>query len=85
LKRVSWQELRKVCLLLGCIDSRTKGDHLIMTRPGLARPVVIKMDSDLGEDIIRGNMLTLGLNRRQFDQLLEQIRRKGKKKKGKKS
>ena len=85
MKRVSWQELRKVCLLLGCIDSRTKGDHLIMTRPGLARPVVIKMDPDLGEDIIRGNMLTLGLNRSQFDQLLEQVRRKGKKKKRKKS
>lgn len=80
MKRVSWQELRKICLLLGCIDSRTKGDHLVMTRSGLARPIVIKMDPDLGEDIIRSNRLTLGINRRQFEQLLEQVRGKGKNK-----
>jgi hypothetical protein len=48
-----------------------------MTRADLARPVVIKMDSDLGEDIIRSNMQTLGLNRTRFEELLEQVRRKG--------
>jgi hypothetical protein len=85
MKRVTWQELRKVCRLLGCADSRTKGDHLVMTRPGLARPIVIKMDPDMGEDIIRSNMLSLGINRRQFEQLLEQVRGKGKKKRKKKS
>jgi predicted RNA binding protein YcfA (HicA-like mRNA interferase family) len=66
LKRVTWQELRDVCRLLGCVESRIKGDHLIMTRPGLARPVVIKMDRDLGEDIIRTNMHTLGIDRAEF-------------------
>ena len=85
MKRVTWQELRKVCLLLGCTDSRTKGDHLLMTRPGLARPIVIKMDPDLGEDIIRSNMLSLGIHRKQFEQLLEQVRGKGKKKRKKKT
>ena len=48
-----------------------------MTRAGLARPVIIKMDPDLGEDIIRSNMLTLGINRKRFEELLEQVRRKG--------
>lgn len=72
--RVTWQELEKICLLLGCSPGRIKGDHLIMTRAGMARPVVIKMDRDLGEDIVRTNMQTLGVDRKRFEQLLNQVR-----------
>jgi hypothetical protein len=67
-------------LLLGWQRARIKGDHLVMTRAGMARPIVIKMDRDLGEDIVRTNMQTLGIPRRQFEQLLAQIRRKGRRK-----
>ena len=81
--RVSWQDLRAVCLYLGCRDSRTRGDHLVMTRPGLARPVVIKMDRDLGEDIIGSNMQTLGLTKKEFLEALAHVRRRGKKAKRK--
>jgi predicted RNA binding protein YcfA (HicA-like mRNA interferase family) len=73
-KQVSWQELRDVAKLAGCIEARTKGDHLVMTRPGMARPVIIKMDKDLGEDIIRSNMRTLGLSRKDFERLLGIVR-----------
>lgn len=76
MKRITWQELRDICRLLGCVESRTKGDHLIMTRPGLARPVVIKMDRDLGEDIIRGNMRTLGIDRNEFERQLAIVRKR---------
>jgi predicted RNA binding protein YcfA (HicA-like mRNA interferase family) len=78
--RCTWQELEKICLLLGWQRARIKGDHLVMTRAGMARPVVIKMDRDLGEDIVRTNMQTLGIPRRQFEQLLARIRRKGRRK-----
>lgn len=74
MKRISWQELRDVCKLAGCVESRIKGDHLIMTKPGMARPVIIKMDKDLGEDIIRSNMHTLSLNRQEFERLLSVVR-----------
>jgi hypothetical protein len=73
-KRVSWQELREVCRLAGCVETRTRGDHLVMTRPGLARPVIIKMDRNIGEDIVRSNMRTLGLTRREFERLLAIVR-----------
>jgi hypothetical protein len=73
-KRVTWQELRDVCKLAGCVESRIKGDHLVMTRPGMARPVIIKMDRDLGEDVIRSNIRTLGLSRQQLEELLAQAR-----------
>ena len=78
MKRISWQELRDVCKLAGCVESRMKGDHLIMTKPGMARPVVIKMDRELGEDIIRTNMRTLGLGRKQFERHLNTVRRRRK-------
>jgi len=75
-KRVTWQELRDVSRLLGCVESRVKGDHLIMTRSGMARPVVIKMDRDLGEDIIRSNMKTLGIDRAEFERQLDIVRKR---------
>jgi predicted RNA binding protein YcfA (HicA-like mRNA interferase family) len=73
-KRVSWQNLRDVCKLAGCVEARTRGDHLVMTRPGLARPVIIKMDRDLGEDLVRSNIRTLGLSREEFERLLAIVR-----------
>jgi hypothetical protein len=42
-----------------------KGDHLVMTKPGMARPVIIKMDKQMGEDIVRSNMRTVGLSRQE--------------------
>ena len=78
MKRISWQELRDVCKLAGCVESRVEGDHLIMTKPGMARPVVIKMDRELGEDIIRTNMRTLDLDRKQFERHLNTVRRRRK-------
>jgi hypothetical protein len=45
-----------------------------MTRPGLARPVVIKMDRDLGEDVVRSNMRTLGIDRIEFERQLDIVR-----------
>ena len=80
MKRLDWKELRAVCELAGYSESRTKGDHLIMSKPGSPRPVVIKMDSNLGEDIIHGNRRTMGLTSAQFDDLVEQVRGKKKKK-----
>jgi len=73
---VTWQELRDICRLLGCVQARIKGDHLIMTRPGLARPIVIKMDRGIGEDIIRSNMRTLGIDRAEFERLLAIVRKR---------
>ena len=74
MRHVSWQELRDISKLVGCVEVRTKGDHLVMTKPGLARPVIIKMDKDLGEDLIRSNMKTLGLSRKEFERLLSTVR-----------
>lgn len=76
MKRIAWQELRDIAILVGFVYDRTKGDHYIMTKPGAARPVVIKMAKELGEDIVRTNMQTMGLSRKEFDQHLNTVRRR---------
>lgn len=45
-----------------------------MTKAGMARPVIIKMDKQMGEDIVRSNMRTLGLSRQEFERLLAIVR-----------
>jgi len=40
----------------------------------MARPVVIKMDSDLGEDLIHSVKRTLGLTTAQFSDLIAKLR-----------
>jgi hypothetical protein len=49
-----------------------------MSKPGSARPVVIKMDPNLGEDIVQSNKRTMGLSTADFEALVDQV--KGKKK-----
>jgi hypothetical protein len=40
----------------------------------MARPVIIKMDKNIGEDIVRSNLRTLGLSRKEFEHLLAVVR-----------
>ncbi|HEY4640051.1 MAG TPA: hypothetical protein VII75_01785 [Thermoanaerobaculia bacterium] len=47
---------------------------MVITKPGMARPVIIKMDKQMGEDIVRSNMRTLGLSRHEFERLLAIVR-----------
>ena len=84
MRRLSWRQLREIFLLIGFVDRGTEGDHLIMTRAGTPRPIVIKMDRNLGEDIIQSNKRTAGLTSAQFRDLAEQVCGKKRKKKKKK-
>lgn len=46
----------------------------MLTRHELARPVIIKMDSSLGPDIVHSVRRTLGLSSKEFEKLLDQVR-----------
>lgn len=67
---VKWKELVKVCEGDGCTLTRQQGDHLIMTKPGMARPIVIPKKRDLKELIVMNAAKALGLNR---DEMLERL------------
>ena len=76
MRPVSWKELVKLCEREGCQHQRTKGDHIVMVRPGMARPVVIPKKADLKEDVVLSIARTLGINKAD---LLEKLTRKSKK------
>jgi predicted RNA binding protein YcfA (HicA-like mRNA interferase family) len=70
---VHYKTLIKIFELDGFEVKRQKGDHVIMTKPGVKRPVVIKSSPRLTPIThIRTNMTTAGMPRERFFKLLEQ-------------
>jgi HicA-like toxin of HicAB toxin-antitoxin system len=61
---VDWDELAKLCESENCVHDRTGGDHIVMVRPGMARPVVFPRKKDLREDIVFGVARTLGISKK---------------------
>lgn len=72
---IDWKKLVKICEREGCRLDREKGDHYIMTKPGLARPIVIPKKNDLSEDIVLSVGRTLGLNRKALEAKLNPRRK----------
>jgi predicted RNA binding protein YcfA (HicA-like mRNA interferase family) len=66
------RRLRRVFELTGFACTRIEGDHFIMTRPGLPRPLVIPDYDEVPVFIIRNNLRTAGLSREDYFRLLEQ-------------
>jgi predicted RNA binding protein YcfA (HicA-like mRNA interferase family) len=75
MRPIDWKELKKLCESEGCVFDRQKGDHYIMTKAGLARPVVIPRKNGLKEDIVLSVGRTLGLKRKE---ILARLDKKGK-------
>ena len=70
---VNVQVLIKVFELDGFTVKRTRGDHIMMTKPGINRPVVIKSTPrKVPVTHIRTNMTTAGMSRERYFELLEQ-------------
>ncbi len=68
-----------LCILAGYSNPPSSGAIISgVTRHGSSRPVVIKMDCNLGKDIVQSNKRTMGLTIDEFHDLLDQVR--GKKK-----
>ena len=70
MRPVNWRELVAICEAEKCVFDRQKGDHYIMTRPGLSRPIVIPIKKDLKEDIVLSIARTLGLKRKDIEERL---------------
>ena len=67
-----YESLIKIFELDGFVVKRKKGDHIIMTKAGIKRPLVIKTSPRLVPVThIRTNMTTAGMTRERFFELLE--------------
>ena len=64
-----WRTLVRIFEADGFAQSRTTGSHVVLTKPGVARPVIIPKYSDVGLDIIRNNMRTAGMSRKRYLEL----------------
>jgi predicted RNA binding protein YcfA (HicA-like mRNA interferase family) len=71
---IHYQDLIRVFERAGFTIKREKGDHIVMTKPGVKRPVVIKSSPRLVPVThIRTNMTTAGLNRESYFHLLNEV------------
>ena len=58
-----WRTLVRVFEADGFTRDRTTGSHVVFSKPGVARPIVIPKYADIGLDIIGNNMRTAGMSR----------------------
>jgi predicted RNA binding protein YcfA (HicA-like mRNA interferase family) len=72
---IDFRILIRVFELDGFIVSRWKGDHVVMTKPGMLRPVVIKCSPhQVPATHIRINLTTAGIGRERYFELLERAK-----------
>jgi len=72
---VHYRTLIKIFELDGFTVQRQKGDHIVMTKPGVKRPVVVKTSPrKVPVTHIRTNMTTAGMSRERYFELLRQVR-----------
>ncbi len=80
MRPVKWTELRDMARAEGCVFDRYNGDHYIMVKPGMVRPVVIPRKNSLGNRIVLNTAKQLGLTRKDVQAYLN---KNSKKKSGK--
>ncbi|MEW5829607.1 MAG: type II toxin-antitoxin system HicA family toxin [Chloroflexota bacterium] len=69
---IPYQTLVKIFEMEGFVLKRQKGDHLIMTKPGIRRPLVIKTSPHkVPITHIMTNLRTAGMTRERYFELLE--------------
>lgn len=70
LSPVSYKKLRKVFEAEGFRLVREEGDHMVFTKPGVIRPVVIPKYPAVPIFIIKNNLRSAGMSRERYFDLL---------------
>jgi predicted RNA binding protein YcfA (HicA-like mRNA interferase family) len=72
LSPVSWKALARVFERYGFKCVREEGDHLIYTKSGIMRPIVIPKYPAVPVFVIKNNLRTAGMSRDEYLKLLKQ-------------
>ncbi len=67
---IHYRKLAKIFEKVGFTYLRTEGDHMIYTKKGIVRPVVIPKYREIPEFIILTNLKTAGISRKEYFKLL---------------
>jgi predicted RNA binding protein YcfA (HicA-like mRNA interferase family) len=70
LSPVSYKQLRRVFEADGFHLVREEGDHMVFTKPGGIRPVVIPKYASIPVFIIKNNLRSAGMSRDRYFELL---------------
>lgn len=71
---LDYRKLVQIFEAEGFTVSRTKGDHISMTKTGIKRPVVIKISPHkVAITHIRTNLTTAGISRERYFELLKKV------------
>ncbi len=72
---IPYQKLVKVFELDGFTVKRRKGDHLVLSKPGVKRPLVIKTSPrEVPVTHILTNLRTAAISRERYFELLDRVR-----------
>ncbi|MFQ5708919.1 MAG: type II toxin-antitoxin system HicA family toxin [bacterium] len=72
---VHYQKLIKIFELDGFHVVRKRGDHIMLTKPGVKRPLVIKSSPrKVPVTHIKTNLNSAGMSRERYFELLEKVR-----------
>ena len=74
LKTISRKRFEKFLISKGCCLVRKKGDHLVYSRPGLSRPIIIQADTTIPIFIIKSNLRTLNISSHEFLKQIQKIK-----------
>jgi len=67
-----YQILVRIFRKAGFSIKRTHGSHILMSKPGVNRPVVIPKYDEVDVDIIKSNLRTAQMSREEYFKLLEE-------------
>lgn len=70
---VPYRQLTRLFEKDGWEYSRTKGDHVIYTRTGNIRPLVIPMYDEVPVFVIKNLLRTAGMSRERYFELLREV------------
>jgi predicted RNA binding protein YcfA (HicA-like mRNA interferase family) len=70
---VSWKTLARVFELDGFALARERGDHLVFTKAGVPRPVVIPKYDEVPVFIIKNNLRSAKMSRERYLELLAKV------------
>ena len=70
LRPPSWKTLVKIFKAEGFEVDRIAGDHVVMTKPGIARPVVFPRVKEVSVFIVKNNLRTAGMSRARYFELI---------------
>ncbi len=70
---IHYRKLAKVFENIGFVHVRTEGDHMVYSKEGILRPVIIPKYKEIPEFIILKNIKTAGITRSEYLKLLKNI------------